>query len=143
MFALPVSKLSVQKGWTETIIKFTQLCETRWTDSGQLKLSTGETLLYSGHQEDGAPHTEGVGFMISKSAVKSMIEWKAISSRIITARFFTKLRTVFMVQCYAPTNDTEEQTKIEFYQQLQDVIDHKKKKDILILMGDPKCKDRK
>ena len=47
-------------------------------DSGQITLATGETLLYSGHQE-GAPHTEGVGFMLSKSAAKSLMEWKAIS----------------------------------------------------------------
>ena len=36
------------------------LCETRWTQSRQIRLSTGETLLYSGHEEDSSPHTEGV-----------------------------------------------------------------------------------
>ena len=33
------------------------ICESRWTGSGQVKLSKGEQLLYSGHEEDGAPHT--------------------------------------------------------------------------------------
>ena len=31
------------------------LSETRWLQSGQLRLSSGEQLLYSGHIEDGAP----------------------------------------------------------------------------------------
>ena len=30
-------------------------CETRWIQSGQLRLSSGEQLLYSGHIEEGAP----------------------------------------------------------------------------------------
>ena len=35
------------------------LCETRWTKSGQTRLNTGDTVLYSGHEEENAPHTEG------------------------------------------------------------------------------------
>ena len=32
-----------------------ELSETRWLQSGQLRLSSGEQLLYSRHIEDGAP----------------------------------------------------------------------------------------
>jgi hypothetical protein len=32
------------------------LCETRWVQSGQLRLTTGETVLYSGHEDEDA-HT--------------------------------------------------------------------------------------
>ena len=31
------------------------LCVTRWTRSGQIRLATGETLIYSGHEEEDAP----------------------------------------------------------------------------------------
>ena len=31
------------------------LSETRWLQAGQLRLASGETLLYSGHSEEGAP----------------------------------------------------------------------------------------
>ena len=37
------------------------LCETRWTRSGQIRLATGETLIYSGRKKEDASHTEGVG----------------------------------------------------------------------------------
>ena len=38
------------------------LGETRWTQTGQVRLNTGEIILYSGHEEEGAHHTEGVVF---------------------------------------------------------------------------------
>ena len=40
------------------------LSEVRWIQSGKCKLSTGETVLYSGHEDPNAPHTEGVGLEI-------------------------------------------------------------------------------
>ena len=66
------------------------LCETRWTQSGQLRLTTGELILYSGHEEEDAPHSEGVGLLLRKEAQKALIGWEARVSRIITACFKTK-----------------------------------------------------
>ena len=37
------------------------LGETRWTQTGQVRLNTGEMILYSGHEEEDAHHT-GVAF---------------------------------------------------------------------------------
>ena len=61
-----------------------------------------------------------------------------INSRIITAKFTTKKKNIRLniIQCYAPTNDTEEEKKDDFYQQLQAVLDRRGTKDITILMGD-------
>ena len=116
------------------------LCETRWTLVGQLRLSTGELLMYSGHPEDNAPHSKGVGMTLNPASARSLMEWNMVSSRIITARFFAKPCKIFIMQCYAPTNDADEQEKEEFYQQLQEIVNQKKKKDILILMGDLNAK---
>ena len=58
------------------------LCETRWIESGCIRLSTGQTVLYSGHEDSNAPHTEGVGFMLTPQAAKSLIGWNPVSSRI-------------------------------------------------------------
>ena len=63
------------------------LCETRWTQSGQLQLTTGELILYSGHEEEDAPHSEGVGLLLRKEAQKALIRWEARGLRIITACF--------------------------------------------------------
>ena len=118
------------------------LCETRWLQTGQLRLSSGEQLLYSGHTEDGAPHTEGVGLMLSPEAQRALIGWEPVNSRIITAKFTTKKKRIRLniIQCYAPTNDADDDKKDEFYQQLQAVIDKRGAKDITILMGDLNAK---
>ena len=46
------------------------LSETRWISTGKTILATGEVVLYSGHQEEDSPHTEGVAFMMTKEASK-------------------------------------------------------------------------
>ena len=36
--------------------------------------------IHLGHQEYGAPHTEGVAFMLTSEARKAMISWKPVVS---------------------------------------------------------------
>ncbi|XP_060756794.1 craniofacial development protein 2-like [Neoarius graeffei] len=43
---------------------------------------------------------------------------------------------MYVIQCYAPTNEAEEEIKDDFYYQLQAVLDRRGAKDITILMGD-------
>ena len=100
-------------------------------------------MLYSGHSEEGAPHTQGVGLMLTPEAQRALICWEPVSSRIITAncKFATKktkkkIIELNVIQCYAPTNDTEDEKKEDFYQHLQTVLDRVGKKDMTILMGD-------
>lgn len=63
------------------------LSETRWLQSGQLRLASGETLLYSGHTEEDAHHTEGAALMLTPVAQKALIGWKPISPRIVWFQF--------------------------------------------------------
>ena len=119
------------------------ICESRWTGSGQVKLSTGEKVLYSGHEEDGAPHTQGVAFMLSGPAQRALIGWEAHCPRIIIASFRTtkKRVNINVIQCDAPTNDADEEEKVNFYQQLQTVVQSRSRRNImLLLMGDLNAK---
>ena len=89
--------------------------------AGQRALDTGEELLYSG-KEEGSHHEEGVGILIAKEVKNSLLEWEAISPRIITARFKSTGRNVTVINAYAPTNLAEDDKKDQFYEQLQVVF---------------------
>lgn len=70
-----------------------------------MKLTTGETLLYSGHTVERAHHTEDVGLTLSLEAQRTRIGWEPVNFRIITAKFNTKKIKIKLniIQCYAPT----------------------------------------
>lgn len=114
------------------------ISESRWTGSGQHKLATGELLLYSGHEEANAPHSQGVALMLTKMAQRPLIGWEAHGPRIIMACFRTTNRRIIMdvIQCYAPTNESDENIKEDFYNRLQTIIQARPRRNIIFTMGD-------
>nr|CAH8866918.1 unnamed protein product [Trichobilharzia regenti] len=114
--------------------------ESRWNGTGRCQLPTGETIIYSGHLGDSHEQIEGVVIMMSPTAAKALMQWEPISSRIMTARFNSKGRKVTVIQCYAPTNVSEQEKKEAFYRQLQAIMDNVPNGDIKILMGDMNAK---
>ncbi|VDO57054.1 unnamed protein product [Schistosoma margrebowiei] len=118
------------------------ISETHCTQAGQQSLNTGEMLLYSGHEEDNDPHTQGVALMLSKLARNALVGWESHGSKIIKASFRTKKEGITMniIQCYTPTNDSNEDIKDQFYERLQSVIEKCPRKDLTILMGDLNAK---
>ena len=111
------------------------LSEVRWTTAGKVTLSSGHTLLFSGPPDEGDAHRNGVGLMLSRQSVKSLMEWEPDNERILTARFKSKFQEVTVVQCYAPTNVADQESKEDFYECLQGVLDRTPKRDITIVMG--------
>ncbi|XP_052237775.1 craniofacial development protein 2-like [Dreissena polymorpha] len=103
-------------------------------------LATGHTLRFSGPQNEEDNHHNGVGLLLTNTAHKSLLEWEPINDRILRARFNSKFQEVTIIQCYAPTNLTDDNTKEDFYGHLQSGLDKVPKRDITIVMGDMNAK---
>ncbi|VDO55878.1 unnamed protein product [Schistosoma margrebowiei] len=76
--------------------------------------------------------------MLSEQAQNAPIGWESHGPRIIKASFKTKKEGISMniIQCYAPTNDYNEDAKDQFYDRLKSIVEKCPRKDLTILMGD-------
>ena len=83
--------------------------ECRWTGTRRITTETRETVLYSGREDN--HHFEGVALILKKGMEKKLVEWKPINSRLLKARFKGRHN----IQCYAPTNESEDKIKNAFY----------------------------
>ena len=55
---------------------------------------------------------------------------------MISAHFQDELFSITVIQVYAPTSNAEEAEVERFYEDLQDLLEHTPKKDVLFIPGD-------
>ena len=91
------------------------LCEVRWKDFGETTTEEGHKIYYSG-EENKQEH--GVGFLIHKTIVGSVLGCRPISSRFISLRLRASPFNITIVQVYAPTTSYDDNKVETFYDQL-------------------------
>ncbi|XP_068704802.1 craniofacial development protein 2-like [Montipora foliosa] len=114
------------------------ISKSRWCGSGKFILSTGETIVYSGRDDE--VHQHGVAIMLNKDVAKALINWAPIDERIIRARFHSKYVKLTLIHVCAPINDTDEEVKDHFYEKLQTKVKKTPKHDLLVITGDLNAK---
>ena len=78
------------------------LCETRWKNFGETMTEEGHKIYFSGKENK---HEHGVGFLVHKDIVSSVMGCRPVSHRIITIRLRATPFNITIVQVYAPTSD--------------------------------------
>ena len=81
------------------------ISEIRWKGSEKI-IKEGKTMLYSGNEEI---HRNGVGMILNNEASRSLMGWKPVNDRILTARFKSCHSKTSIIQVYAPTEEAEEE----------------------------------
>lgn len=109
------------------------LAEVRWTSCGETTTEEGHKIWYSGEE---SIHQHGVGFIVNKSKINSVISCTPISSRLISIRIAARPMNITIIQVYAPTTDYDDDAVETFYEELENTIKATPKKDFLIVQGD-------
>ena len=104
----------------------------RWKNFGETTTEGGHKVFFSGREDK---HEHGIGFLVHKDIVNTVMGCRPVSSRLITIHLRAARFNIAIVQVYAPTSDYDDNEIEEFYDQLQNVIDQTLK-DILVPQGD-------
>ena len=95
------------------------LAEVRWTGFGETSTDEGHKIWFSGDQ---SKHQYGVGFIVRKEVVKSVISCSPITSRLISIRICAKPHNLMIIQVYAPTSDHDDEEVETFYEEMEQII---------------------
>jgi len=109
------------------------LCEVRWSGAGKVGRDEGHKLWYCGEDRGGV---KGVGFLVHKDSLNSVLECRPISSRIISIRLSARPKNLSTIQVYAQTSSHTDEKIESFYQDLSTVLKASPEKDITIIQGD-------
>ena len=105
----------------------------RWKNFGETTTEEGHKVFFSGKEDK---HEHGVGFLVHKDIVNTVMGCHLVSSRLITIRLRAVPFNITTVQASAPTSDCNDNEIEEFYDQLQNVIDQTPKKGIVVVQVD-------
>jgi exonuclease III len=114
-------------------IDLVALQEIRWQGHGEINKKTF-TVIYSGPENRIGQY--GTGFIISRKIKGSILEWEPVNDRLCRIRIRGKFRNLTIISAYAPTEDNEEEEKVELYSNLKRICSRVPKYEMLIIMGD-------
>ena len=83
------------------------ISEMRWKNFGEQTTIEGHKLYFSGKEDK---HEHGVGFLVHKDSVRTIMGCQPISSRIIKLRLRANPFNITIIQAYAPTSDYSDST---------------------------------
>ena len=77
----------------------------------------------------------GIAIMVNRRVRNAVLGCNLKNDRMISVRLQGKPFNITVIQVYAPTSNTEEAEVEWFYEDLQDLLEHTPKKDVLFIIG--------
>src|SRR5574337_711777 len=102
------------------------ISELKWTGMGVCN-SDDHYIYYCGQE---SLRRNGVALMVNKRVQNAVLGCNLKNNKMISVRFQGKPFNITVIQVYAPTIDAEEAEVEWFYEDLQDHLEQKKKKDV-------------
>jgi endonuclease/exonuclease/phosphatase family metal-dependent hydrolase len=107
--------------------------ETCWQGQGRID-KKDLPVFYSGPKERTGRY--GTGFITNAKMRKNFLSFEPFNDRLCKLRLRGKFRNITLISVYAPTEDSPDVIKDDFYDQLSQECEKAHGYDILILLGD-------
>ncbi|XP_022196882.1 craniofacial development protein 2-like [Nilaparvata lugens] len=107
------------------------LQEIRCKGEGVMDLGD-HTIFYSGYEQN----TFGTGFVVHRCYKDRIIGFKAIDERMCIMRIEEKFFNISLICVHAPTNESDEHIKDQFYERLENVYKNTPEHDVKLILGD-------
>ena len=108
------------------------ISELKWTGMGEY--NSGDHYIYYYGQE--SLRRNGVAIIVKKRIQNAVLGCNLKNDRMISVHLQGKPFSITVIQVYAPTGNAEEAEVEQFYEDLQDLLELKPKKDVLFIIGD-------
>lgn len=110
------------KSFTQQLLTYREAIQgTRWTGGEEIWDTKSNTVFSSGKIR--SSKEDGVAFIADASERANVLKFSPVTCSLALATCKTKFRNVPIVNAYAPREDTEEQTKEQFYYKLEQIYD--------------------
>ena len=108
------------------------ISELKWTGMGDFN-SDDHFIYYCGQEY---LRRNGVAIMDNKRVQNAVLECNLKNDRMVSVCFQGKPVNIMVIQVYAPTSNVEEAEVIQFYEDLQDLVQLTPRKDVLFIIAD-------
>jgi exonuclease III len=133
----PGALQNVLNAYNNYTIDILAVQEIRWPNSGNLK-KDNITIFYSGTAN--GKHENGVGFIVHDKTLPNVKTFSAFNDRMCYIRIAGKIFDLIIINCYAPTEEKDEDIKDKFYEELERLYDTLPLHCIKIVVGDMNAK---
>ena len=123
----------LSKELTRYDVSIAGLCETRWRNTGE-KSVEGYHYLWSGPHNNSGLY--GVALAIPLRLRSSLMCWKPVSSRLLTARLHHHHGKMTVIVAYAPTDVATDEAKDSYAEQLHRLVQSAPPHDIVLVLTD-------